>query len=1034
MTRCATRFHEEPIGLHCSLAKPGYDARMTRALGWVVAYAAFLALPLSGQQLAKDIQTTARARLDSTSAGATIGNLTYFALYENLLGAQLWVTDGTTQGTVLVKTISEAAWLISSLVAAGDRLFFTVSSSVTGRELWTSDGSPTGTHMVMDIRPGIGDGLDIRIPLVPFGNRVVFLGDSPTTGRELWQSDGTVAGTFPILDIKPGPSGSEPSKHFVWNGTLYFSADDGLHGIEPWLSDGTSAGTRLLADIHPGPTSSNPSEFCSLGSALLFFATAPLVGREPWVTDATPFGTRLVTDIDLAPTDSISNLTRPVAAAGVAYFAATTAASGSELWRSDGTALGTRQVVDLYTGPASSNPGVTYAFGPLAYFAVASSCAPPSLYRTDGSAAGTFSARANWVLGRAGNRLVLWSYSGSYCGGSGLSSLWMTDGQTTWSLSNTTPAGWTAIGPRASNLLVLNYASLYSVAESGTVSRIKSCGGSSPSSRPSELTSFQGRSFFFADDGVAGTELWTSDGTNTGTTLVKDLAAGSASSFPSHLTKALGKLFFFANGTLCTSDGTTAGTLPLSPGLRVDEDVGIVEFQGRVFFSANDATHGFELWESDGTTAGTRFFKEFEPGVGNGLVGSPIVVNGKLLIPATSAATGSEWWVSDGSAASTTLLRDLHPGTGSGIVGRNTCVAGGKLYWCADDGGHGLELGCTDGTPAGTTLIDVAPGAASGLASGNPFTAWKGRCFFAARQGTGFALWSSDGTVAGTALLKDLCSMCGDTPPFRAFAGTEDRLFFAGREAATGEELWCTDGTPQGTRLVRDLRPGPASGFTGWTTHALGSGRRVLFVADDGSSGSEYWVSDGTANGTRRLGEIQPGAASSVDPYRPVTEFAFVEELGLGFVVGESPTVGNELFTYTAAELGITESVPFGASCAATGDPLARSQGTPSVGNSAFAATLRKANPSSPCVLHVSDARLDLAIGRCVVHPALGTALHVAASTNADGAATLPIAVPNSPQIVGTQLFLQWSIAEATGPILGIAGVSDGLRIRIGGS
>ena len=41
---------------------------------------------------------------------------------------------------------------------------------------------------------------------------------------------------------------------------------------------------------------------------------------------------------------------------------------------------------------------------------------------------------------------------------------------------------------------------------------------------------------FVAEDGVLGRELWKSDGTSSGTSLVLDINPGAASSHPSHLT------------------------------------------------------------------------------------------------------------------------------------------------------------------------------------------------------------------------------------------------------------------------------------------------------------------------------------------------------------------------------------------------------------------------------------------------------------------------------------------------------------------
>src|SRR6266511_2319979 len=64
-------------------------------------------------------------------------------------------------------------------------------------------------------------------------------------------------------------------------------------------------------------------------------------------------------------------------------------------------------------------------------------------------------------------------------------------------------------------------------------------GGSSPS----YLANVNGTLFFRANDGANGFELWKSDGTTAGTTLVKDIRGGASGSDPRYLTDVNGTLF-----------------------------------------------------------------------------------------------------------------------------------------------------------------------------------------------------------------------------------------------------------------------------------------------------------------------------------------------------------------------------------------------------------------------------------------------------------------------------------------------------------
>jgi ELWxxDGT repeat protein len=87
------------------------------------------------------------------------------------------------------------------------------------------------------------------------------------------------------------------------------------------------------------------------------------------------------------------------------------------------------------------------------------------------------------------------------------------------------------------------------------------------------------------------------------------------------------------------------------------------------------------------------------------------------------------------------------------------------------------------------------------------------------------------------------------------------RLVFGANEGSTGRELWVTDGTTAGTTLLKDINPGPgSSGRESFV--ALGDGR-LVFSADDGNTGSELWVTDGTTVGTTLLKDINPGPGSS---------------------------------------------------------------------------------------------------------------------------------------------------------------------------
>jgi len=200
-----------------------------------------------------------RPGLDWVSSLTVVGDTLFFVGSESPSGAELWKSDGTESGTVLVKDLwpGESSSDPSSLTNVNGTLFFSARDGTAGRELWKSDGSELGTVLVRDINPGRDD--SYATALANVGGRLVFHACEPRSGCEVWQSDGTAEGTQPLADIIPGSSSSNPSDFTVARSLIYFSADTPHDGRELWAIPTSALEPAAPAPSDDGGCASTPA-------------------------------------------------------------------------------------------------------------------------------------------------------------------------------------------------------------------------------------------------------------------------------------------------------------------------------------------------------------------------------------------------------------------------------------------------------------------------------------------------------------------------------------------------------------------------------------------------------------------------------------------------------------------------------------------------------------------------------------------------------------------------------------------------------
>jgi ELWxxDGT repeat protein len=254
----------------------------------------------------------------------------FFRASNGINGYELWKSDGTDAGTVLVKDIRSGLSTSSPrhLTNVNGTLFFSANNGTNGQELWKSNGTDAGTVLVKDIRSGTAGSFPSYLTNV--NGTLFFRAYTATNGYELWKSNGTDAGTVLVKDIFSGASSSYAGLLTNVNGTLFFRASNGTNGYELWKSDGTDAGTVLVKDIRSGTSSSSPSSLTNVNGTLFFSANNGTNGQELWKSDGTDAGTFQVEDIHGTSGSLPSNFTN---VNGTLFFRADNGTIGGELWR-----------------------------------------------------------------------------------------------------------------------------------------------------------------------------------------------------------------------------------------------------------------------------------------------------------------------------------------------------------------------------------------------------------------------------------------------------------------------------------------------------------------------------------------------------------------------------------------------------------------------------------------------------------------------------------------------------------------------------
>lgn len=205
-----------------------------------------------------------------------LGSALTFVASHPSLGRELFKTNGLGSLTLLKDINTSGDSNPSNCTVIDGLLYFSASNGPQPNALWVSGGTTLSTYLVSTTT---ANGNPRKF--VKFGSDVYFVNDT-FYGSELWKTDGVAGsnGTTIVKNINvAGGTGSDPDELTVYNGKLYFTADNGINGRQLWVSDGTEAGTTIIT-INPTGTS-DISNLIVYNNEIYFAANAGVgIGKE----------------------------------------------------------------------------------------------------------------------------------------------------------------------------------------------------------------------------------------------------------------------------------------------------------------------------------------------------------------------------------------------------------------------------------------------------------------------------------------------------------------------------------------------------------------------------------------------------------------------------------------------------------------------------------------------------------------------------------------------------------------------------------
>ncbi|MGC4244929.1 MAG: hypothetical protein QM686_22660 [Herbaspirillum sp.] len=844
-------------------------------------------------ELVKDIMTATNPEGSYPDEFCSIGDTIYFTAQTKTYGRELWKSNGTSKGTVLVKDIlpGRDSSFPEHLLNYKGTLYFSV-----GPNLWKSNGTAESTVLIHK-----GENYNYIHHISIIGEMIYFISSYQNFESNIifWKSDGTTEGTACIADVPNSIINTPPIKV---GENLYFLTLDQSYHSKLWKLDSTTGTLSMLKNLTPRWNFEQLSEVAAGNGLFWFHLYNPSIGYELWRSDGTEEGTFKLSSITSAQENICCIFSEK---AQLLYFFGGTSPSNQGLWKSDGTVQGTTLVKKII---ADESSGEIQAFAEIgnSIFFVSYIDEILQLWTSDGSEA---------------NTRVSFNFPEIFQNAEEISSI---NNQIYLILRTTEEKEelWKVI-PRASGKLEAGkvrgpnqtgYLSLAAL-KNGSIlfaagdsihstelwsSRsadfnsifLKDLQGGSASSDPHELQALNGSLIFSATSAGKGDELWRTNGKKSGTTLVKEIQNGPVGSNASHFT-VIGNNAYFSAFALNTSgsgsyqlwktNGQTKGTslletfnieesyppsnfTNLSEKLyftttstydnsltlykkeeylqELDRRIASVSPQsliksGEFIYYINDQA---ELWKTNGTSQGTLLLKNLGPNLDSIYFTDFVAHEGMVYVILHTYSGIHELWRSDGTPEGTVILKSLQiTEEDSGDITGLT-PAGTSLYFTVQTLDSSIELWKTDGNSEGTSLVknigfphsgDFINAPCAIIANGN-------NLYFRASEEGIYTLWKTDGTSEGT--LKIL-----DFDPGSEGIIYHDKLYFAANDGTHGHELWVSDGTTSGTRMVYDLTGDSGSAVVSNPEDWRILGDKLYFTATTEKFGNELYVYDDLA-------------------------------------------------------------------------------------------------------------------------------------------------------------------------------------------